>query len=115
MLLGTTAAPTKTMTGIPDNPDEFESEEELKRYIDRLHNHLDSLGENPEESKASKLVIKNELSRIEDQITDSTEELEEIHTALEEVIQRLESIELHGKPSTDELQENLRNPDFGGN
>ncbi|WP_157969462.1 hypothetical protein [Haloplanus rubicundus] len=103
------------MTGIPNIPDEFESEEELKQYIDQLYNHLDSLEEKPEEHGASKLEMKKELNQIEDQITASTEELEEIHTALEEIIQSLESIELHGEPSTVGLQENLRNPDFGGN
>jgi len=115
ILPDTTVAPIKVMTGIPDTPDEFESENELKQYIDQLHNHLDSLEEKPKESGASKLEVKKELNQIEDQITASTEELEEIHTALEEVIQSLGSIELHGKPSSVELQEELRNPDFGGN
>jgi DNA repair exonuclease SbcCD ATPase subunit len=114
VLSDTTAVPTKIMTGTPDPPDEFESEEELKQYIDQFHDHLDSL-EKPEESGASKLEMKKELDQIEGQITASTKELEEIHTALEEVIQSLESIELHGEPSTVGLQEDLRNPDFGGN
>ncbi|SDK14177.1 hypothetical protein SAMN05216226_12316 [Halovenus aranensis] len=115
MLPSKTAVPTKIMTEIPDAPDEFESEEELKQCIYRLHNHLNNLEEKPEESKTSKREMKKELNQIEDKITASTDELEEIHTALEGVIKSLESIELHGKPNTDELQENLRNPNFGGN
>lgn len=115
MLPGTTAAPSKIMVGIPDTPDEFESEDELEQYIDLLYDHLESLEENPKESRASILEIKKELNQIEDQIAANTEELDDIHCVLEDVIQSLRSIELHGTSSTVGLQENLRNPDFGGN
>lgn len=98
---------------LPELPDEFESADEAEQYINRLHTYIDSL------DVAQEVVEKNqlaeELSEIEDHFTASTEELEHIHTDLEGVIQRLQSIELYGGPSDVGLQDNLRNPDFGGN
>jgi DNA repair exonuclease SbcCD ATPase subunit len=100
---------------IPELPDKFESADEAKQYIDRLHKYIHALKEAQGASDKKQLALEEKLDEIEDYLMASTEELEHIHTDLEGVIQRLERIELHGGPSDVGLQDNLRNPDFGGN
>lgn len=96
-------------------PDEFEDEEEVKQYLDLLYDRIEFLEADLEESE-KKLKLKQELNDIEDKASASNEEeIEQIHGALEELVERIESIELHGKPSDVGLQDSLRNPDFGDN
>jgi septation ring formation regulator EzrA len=100
---------------IADPPDQFNSEKEANQYIEQLHEFVDSWEEELEKSESEKLELEEELNEIKDHVLASTEELEDIHTGLEEVIQRMESVELHGGPIDVGLQDSLRNPDFGGN
>lgn len=103
------------MTEIPELPAEFESEDELEQYLERLYDHIEVLEETVDESEKRKREFTEELNQIEEHVSASSEELEEIHAVLEELVQRMESIELHGGPSDVGLKDSLRNPDFGGN
>ncbi len=100
---------------IPEIPEEFESEAEIKQYIEQLQRRIDFLEKEQSDFEKEKQELEAELKKIEDYLSASNQELESSHTDLEAVIQRIESIELHGKPSDVGLQENLRNPNFGGN
>lgn len=53
------------MTDIPEIPDEFDSEEELKQYIDQLHDQIEFLEEELEKSEKTKLELEQELDEIQ--------------------------------------------------
>jgi predicted nucleic acid-binding Zn-ribbon protein len=99
------------MTNAPEIPDEFDSEEELKAYIDQLHDQIEFLEEEVEESEKEKLELKQELNKIEEQASRGGG-LQDIHAALEEFIETVEDIDTHGEPSDVGLHDSLRNPDF---
>lgn len=46
-------------------PDEFDSEEEFKQYIDRLHDQIEFLEEELEKSEKTKLELEQELDEIQ--------------------------------------------------
>lgn len=99
------------MTNAPEIPDEFDSEKDLKAYIDRLHDQIEFLEEEVEESEKEKLELKQELNEIEDKAS-AGGGLQDIHAALEEFIETVEDIDTHGEPSDVGLHDSLRNPDF---
>lgn len=68
------------MTEVPSVPDEFDSEKEVERYINRLRNQVEFL----------------------------EEEIKYIRASLQEFVDRMESIDLHGSPSDVGLQDGLR-------
>ncbi|WP_276273609.1 hypothetical protein [Haloarcula litorea] len=53
------------MGEVPDIPDEFDSEEEVKQYIDRLHDQIEFLEEELEKSEKNKLELEQELDEIQ--------------------------------------------------
>jgi len=103
------------MPAMPEPPDEFESKEELRKYIDRLQEYLNALEDEQAEFNKTKREVKTELNEIENYLSTSSQELDHLHGELEAVIQRIENIDLHGKPSDVGLQDSLRNANFGGN
>ncbi|WP_049937212.1 hypothetical protein [Haloplanus natans] len=97
------------MTTAPEIPDEFDSKEELKAYIDQLHDQIEFLEEEVEESEKEKLELKQELNEIEGEASAaSPEEVERIHAMLTEFVDRMESIDLHGKPDDVGMQDGMR-------
>lgn len=80
------------MGEVPELPDEFDSEQELKQYIDQLHEQIEFLEEEVEESEKEKLELNQELNEIKNQATHSgpgsfssiLEPLESIHQRIEE-------------------------------
>lgn len=101
------------MTDTPPVPDEFDSEEELKAYIDQLHDQIEFLKEELSESEKEKLELKQELNDIENQATHSgSGSFNSLLEPLESMQQRIEEIEqgkiddLDGGPS-EEAKENF--------
>ncbi|WP_436928710.1 hypothetical protein [Halosimplex halobium] len=98
------------MSELPEIPDEFDSEAELKRYIGRLRTRIEVLDD--ELDRTEREELKQELEEFEATVAANNETLEQVHTTLQDLVDRLERIELHGTPSDVGLQDNLRNPDF---
>jgi chromosome segregation ATPase len=97
------------MTEVPEVPDEFDSEEELQQYINRLRNQIEFLEEELEQAEKENLELKQELNEIEGEVSAAShEEIERIHANLTEFVERMESIELHGKPSDVGMQDGMR-------
>lgn len=103
------------MTEAPNVPDEFDSEEELKAYIDQLHDHIEFLEEELTESEKEKLELKQELNEIKNQasqIQAGGKGFASIMGPLESMQQRIEELEqgkiddLDGGPS-EEAKENF--------
>jgi chromosome segregation ATPase len=94
----------------PEIPEEFDSEAELKRYVGRLRTRIEVLDDELDRSEREEL--KQELDELEATVAANDEEIEQVHTTLQDLVDRLERIELHGTPSDVGLQDNLRNPDF---
>lgn len=101
------------MTETPPVPDEFDSEEELKAYIDQLHDHIEFLEEELTESEKEKLELKQELNEIKNQATHSGPgSFNSLLEPLESMQQRIEELEqgkiddLDGGPS-EEAKENF--------
>ena len=51
----------RTMKNTPEIPDDFDSEEELQQYISQLHNHIEFLEDELEDSEKDKLELKQKL------------------------------------------------------
>ncbi|WP_135365006.1 hypothetical protein [Halosimplex halophilum] len=100
------------MSELPEIPDEFDSEAELKRYIGRLRTRIEVLDDERDRTERADLELKQELDELEAIVAANDEDLEQVHATLQELVDRLERIELHGTPSDVGLQDNLRNPDF---
>ncbi|WP_276273607.1 hypothetical protein [Haloarcula litorea] len=84
------------MTEVPSVPDEFNSEEELKQYIDQLHDQIEFLEEELENSEKDKLELKQELNDLEEQASRRGElsgGFQGIMEPLEAMQQRLEEFE----------------------
>jgi len=64
---------------VTEVPDEFDSEEELKQYIDRLHDQIEFLEEELEKSEKTKLELEEEL----DEIQGNKEQLQTIEDYLD--------------------------------
>lgn len=97
------------MTEVPDIPDEFDSEKEVRRYIDRLRNQIEFLEEELEQTEKENLELRQELDEIEGEASAADpEEVERIHAMLNEFVDRMESIDLHGKPSDVGMQDGMR-------
>lgn len=92
----------------PEIPDEFENEEELKKYIDRLHNQIEFLEEELEESEKEKLELREDLNEIEEREPASSKEIRHMAEALQEFVRKMESIDLHGKPDDVGMQDGMR-------
>lgn len=99
------------MTEVPNIPDEFDSEEELKTYIDQLHDQIEFLEEELEESEKEKLELKQDLNELEEKASTGSHpssDLEEMTDMAKQIADRLDSIELHGGPSDVGLTDSLR-------
>jgi phage shock protein A len=84
------------MTKTPPVPEEFDSEEDLKAYIDQLHDQIEFLEEELTESEKEKLELKQELNEIENQasqIQAGGKGFASIMGPLESMRQRLEEFE----------------------
>jgi predicted RNase H-like nuclease (RuvC/YqgF family) len=99
------------MTETPPVPDEFDSEGELKAYIDQLHDRIEFLEEEAQESEKEKLELKQELNELEDQVSRSGPgSFTSILEPLESMRQRIEELEqgkiddLDGGPSEEAME-----------
>lgn len=99
------------MTDVPEVPETFDNPAECIQYIDQLQSRLEHLANESDGSATEIRELQQNLAEIKAQVR--SEEHAQIHATLEELIERLEAIELHGTPSDVGLQDSLRNPDFG--
>ena len=83
------------MTEVPPVPDEFNSEEELKAYIDRLHDQIEFLEEELTESEKEKLELKQDLNDLEEQAAQQheTSGFSSIQEPLHAMQKRIEDLE----------------------
>ncbi|QLH83776.1 hypothetical protein [Halosimplex pelagicum] len=95
-LSGNTRGLLETMSEPPDVPGGFDTEEELKQYINQLYDQIEFLEEGVEESDKEKLELKQELNNIETQASRAGSEsgsFSSLLEPLEEVQQRIEEFE----------------------
>lgn len=78
------------MTEIPEPPAEFESEEELEQYIERLRDHVESLGDEPDMSEKENLEL--ELNELEAKAA-RTSDLQAIMESIRAVRERINEFE----------------------
>ncbi|WP_276273608.1 hypothetical protein [Haloarcula litorea] len=83
------------MSEVPEVPDEFDSQEELKQYIDQLHDQIEFLEEEFEQSEKEKLELKQELNDLEEKASrgGDVDGFQAIMEPLKAMQQRLEEFE----------------------
>lgn len=78
------------MSNPPEVPDEFDSEQELKDYIDQLHDEIEWLQREVEESEKEKLKLKQQLNELQSEGLTSNRSTPEIKKFLEEVREHIQ-------------------------
>jgi len=90
------------VTEVPEPPDEFETKEELVRYIEQLQDQIDSLEEELEESGKDALELREELDEIKRRATSDNRHKEAtIEAILGDIDEKIEEVEAKQKDRGD--------------